>query len=118
MSNLRSAAKQALNALEKAAHAMQTDLGSDEVEDAIGALNAALMQPEPLELVANLLEEYGLQALDVVAALREQQDAPVAIRWRWPGYKWTYEDYSPDFSKSGSVESQILYIKNEQVLPL
>jgi len=77
MPNLRSAAQQAINALEKASHAMQTDLGSDEVEAAIGALNVALMQPDPLELVANLLEEYGLQALDVVATLREHKSEQV-----------------------------------------
>ena len=37
----------------------------------------------------------------------------VAIRWRWPGYRWTYEDYRPDQLHSGGVEVQRLVLFSE-----
>ena len=46
--------------------------------DAIARLQSKLEQPDnDLELVANLLKEYGLQALDVVAAFKAHTDHPL-----------------------------------------
>lgn len=46
--------------------------------DAIERLQSKLEQPDDdLELVANLLKEYGLQALDVVAAFKAHTDHPM-----------------------------------------
>ena len=68
MSELRKAAQQALEALEgDYRHAVR--------DDAIDALRAALAQPEQdLQLVANFLKEYGLEALEVIAALKTQPE--------------------------------------------
>ena len=76
MDLLRQAAQQAQEALENPWQA-----GADGVADSIEALRAALAQPEQdLQLVANLLKEYGLEALEVIAALKTQpEQEPVAV---------------------------------------
>jgi hypothetical protein len=78
MSDLRKAAQQALEALENPWSA-----GAEGVADAITTLRAALAQPEQdLQLVANFLKEYGLEVLEVIAALKTQpEQEPVA--WRY-----------------------------------
>jgi hypothetical protein len=50
------------------------------MQEEIDELRAALAQPEPdLKLVANFLKEYGLEVLDVIAALKTQpEQEPVA----------------------------------------
>ena len=89
MTDLQKAAQQALEALKLASRN-----GSDglkryelkELDDTIAELYAALAQPEPartvqpsqefqnLQLVANLLKEYGLEVLEVIAALKTQPE--------------------------------------------
>ena len=51
------------------------------MQEEIAELRAALAQPEQdLQLVANLLKEYGLEALEVIAALKTQpEQEPVAV---------------------------------------
>lgn len=67
MNDLRKAAEQALEALD-------SDHPDIQLRAAI-ALRAALAQPEQdLQLVANLLKEYGLEVLEVIAALKTQPE--------------------------------------------
>jgi len=83
MNDLRKAAQMALEALEYEndfhKHCKESPYGS--TTDTIEALRAALAQPEQdLQLVANLLKEYGLEALEVIAALKTQpEQEPVAV---------------------------------------
>jgi len=44
---------------------------------------------------------------------------PIAVRWRWPGYRWVYEDYKPDQFYSPRVEKELLYadIDEEKLEP-
>ena len=60
--------------------AQEESVGGDTAEFSYLARVAdeALAQHDPLELVANLLGEYGLQAMDVVAAFKAQQGEPGA----------------------------------------
>lgn len=85
MTELRKAAEKALEALDQLTDDVDgTGLSSkpsfDSSLDAITALRAALTQPEQgLQLVANLLKEYGLEALEVIAVLKTQpEQEPVA----------------------------------------
>lgn len=70
-SDLRKAAQMALEALEGFVyHGIGPNSGP-----ALASLRAALAQPEQdLQLVANLLKEYGLEALEVIAALKTQPE--------------------------------------------
>ncbi len=78
MSDLRKAAEAALEALEIASRNGADGLKRyelKELDDTIADLRAALAQPEQdLQLVANLLKEYGLEALEVIAALKTQPE--------------------------------------------
>jgi len=71
MNDLRKAAQTALEAYEKSKrwpYGVRPDKEFD-------ALRAALAQPEQdLQLVANFLKEYGLEVLDVIAALKTQPE--------------------------------------------
>ena len=85
MSDLRKAAEAALEALEYEndfhKHRKESPYGS--TTDAMKALRAALAQPEQdLQLVANLLKEYGLEAMEVIAALKTQPEQE-AVAWRY-----------------------------------
>ena len=76
MSDLRKAAEAALAAMNSG-----PDVDPIFAGETITALRAALAQPEQdLQLVANLLKEYGLEALEVIAALKTQpEQEPVAV---------------------------------------
>ena len=57
------------------------------------------------------------------AALKAQEQAepvqePVAVRWRHPQYRWTYEDYKPGQFYGPRVEVQRLYTAPPQRKPL
>ena len=81
MTDLRQAAQQALEALE-GADAVDTDM-----QAAITALKNALEQqqaepPPEWLLIKNILDEYGLQAIDFVAEFKAAQQ--VATIWKQP----------------------------------
>lgn len=70
MNDLRKAAEAALAAMNSG-----PDVDPIFAGETITALRAALAQPEQdLQLVANLLKEYGLEALEVIAALKTQPE--------------------------------------------
>ena len=76
MSELRKAAQQALEALKAG-----TDVDPIFAGETIDELRAALAQPEQdLQLVANFLKEYGLEVLEVIAALKTQPE-PEPVGW-------------------------------------
>lgn len=68
--------------LRKAAQMVLDTWDADDWFDA-DTLRAALAQPEQnLQLVANFLNEYGLEVLDVIASLKAQPEPePVAYQW-------------------------------------
>jgi hypothetical protein len=69
MTDLRKAAEMAYNALSR------DPADPIFVGETIDALRAALAQPEQdLQLVANFLKEYGLEVLEVIAALKTQPE--------------------------------------------
>ena len=77
MSDLREAAAMALYALELEC----TSPPISETEVAMAMLKDALAQPEQdLQLVANFLKEYGLEVLEVIAALKTQPE-PEPFGW-------------------------------------
>ncbi|CAB5228923.1 hypothetical protein UFOVP1544_53 [uncultured Caudovirales phage] len=85
MTDLRQAAQQALECIERLnAHGWILADFEDEVYAAITALKAALeqQQAEPPEwlLIKNILDEYGLQAIDFVAEFKAAQQ--VATIWK------------------------------------
>jgi hypothetical protein len=66
-----------LEALDEIAINTHDDIAERDARAAIAAWNqhAALAQPEQdLQLVANFLKEYGLEVLEVIAALKEQPE--------------------------------------------
>jgi hypothetical protein len=66
--------------LRKAAQMVLETWDADDWFDA-DTLRATLAQPEQdLQLVANFLKEYGLEVLDVIAALKEQPE-PEPVGW-------------------------------------
>jgi coproporphyrinogen III oxidase-like Fe-S oxidoreductase len=84
MSDLRKAAEMALDAID--VYGLDYMHGLPK-KTYVKALRAALAQPEQdLQLVANFLKEYGLEVLDVIAALKTQPDTEMqtykdALTW-------------------------------------
>jgi len=49
----------------------------------------------------NNIREFAIDGI-------QHRGVPVAVRWRYPGYRWVYEDYKPDQFYSGRAEVQQL----------
>ena len=85
MTDLRQAAQQALEALENSSPDQYPE-DAGVFYDAITALKAALEQqaepPPEWPLIKNILDEYGLQAIDFVAEFKAAQQ--VATIWKQP----------------------------------
>ena len=76
MSELRKAAQQALEAWSQ-----PNGINYYDFQPFMDALRAALAPPEQdLQLVANFLKEYGLEVLEVIAALKTQPE-PEPVGW-------------------------------------